>query len=145
MFSKTQSPEQNLRIFREFRQNFPESGTSQDVVNAFSSIRIQSRYLDYYTPESWPNIFDIISGGLWCQTGVTLVMASVLHHLCFLKTDILDLRAISNHTNGADGIVLFYNGQCYNFSSGEIVSEKYANDHSIVLDQYKIAPDKLFR
>ncbi len=145
MFSKSQSTEQNLRIFREFRQNFPNSGTRQDVVDAFSDIKIQSRYLDYYTPESWPNIFDIISDGLWCQTGVTLVMAAALHHLHFLKTESLDLRAISNHTNGAEGIVLFYNNECYNFSPGEIVPEKIAQDHSIVLDQYKIAPDKLFR
>ena len=55
MFTKTQSNSERLAAWRKFRQEFPANGTADDVINAFSTIKIDRRILDYYTPENWPD------------------------------------------------------------------------------------------
>jgi len=113
-------------------------------VEAFANVDTQPRYLDYYTPDNWPNLFDIIEEGMFCQSGLTLIMAGTLHHLGLTNNQDLKLVAISNHITGKDGLVLMDGGNCYNFLPGEVVSEQFAQENSIILDQHIIQPDKLF-
>ena len=145
MFNKTQKPEQRLQAYRAFRRDFPESGTALDVCEAFQGVEILPRYLDFYTPDSWPTVFDIVRQGLFCQSGVTLMMSGLLWYLKLLKSTDLELRAISNHDNGNQGLVLIDQDNCYNFLPGKIVTTQYVNDHSICLDTHLITSDKLFR
>ena len=85
MFLKTHSPTERLRIWREIRQK--DYLSAEDLVKEFSDIKILSRYLDYYTPKSWPNPFEIVNEGYLCQSGVTLVLLSTLINKGFISED----------------------------------------------------------
>lgn len=144
MFSKTDSASQRLANWREFRQNFPEHGTVDMVVQAFASSFVHKRFIDYYTPASWPNVFEIVQDGLLCQSGLTLVMASTMHHLKLMKSAQADLIVISNYVTGHEGLVLRIHGNYINFLPGKIVTEEFALDNSTIFDKHIIAIDKLY-
>ena len=141
MFHKHHTSNERLQLFRDFRHQSPDANT---VVEAFANVDTKTRYVDYYTPDTWPGLFDIISEGMFCQSGLTLIMAGTLHHLGLTKTPDLNFVAISNHITGKDGLVLMDGGNCYNFLPGEVVSEQFAKENSITLDEHIIQPDKLF-
>ena len=141
MFERHHTGRDRLQVFRDFRHQQPDANT---IVEAFANVHTKPRYVDYYTPEAWPNMFDIISEGMFCQSGLTLIMAGTLHHLGLTNTPDLNFVAISNHITGKDGLVLMDGGNCYNFLPGEVVSEQFAKENSITLDEHIIQPDKLF-
>lgn len=144
MFTQTQNEQDRLRAWRNFRKTFPSTGTELDVVSAFADVKILSRYIDYYTPADWPGVFDIVSNGYFCQTGVTLVMTATLHNLGFINTNNLHFSMVSNNITGCDGAVLVHNNKCYNFLPGEIVPVEYAVENSVRFSKTIITPDKLF-
>jgi hypothetical protein len=143
LFQQNFTESERLRAWRDFRKNF--SGSEQELVAAFASTKIAPRFLDYYTPDSWPTVFEIVKEGLLCQSGMTLVIAATMHHLGFIKTQDLALPIISNHITGSEGLVLRYQGQYYNFLPGKIVDQNFVNDHSTIFDCHKITADNLFR
>ena len=132
MFTKTQESDKRIEVWRNFRQNFPKDGTEQDVLDAFKAVRIRSRYLDFYTPSSWPNIFEIVDAGYFCQTGLNLVVAGTLEYLGFINSKEYHFDVISNYLTGHEGAYLVYNNMYYNFLPGENVSIDFAkkNSHS---------------
>ena len=142
MFTKTQESEDRLRVWREFRQDFPEDGTQQEVLDAFKSVHIRSRYLDYFTPSSWPGIFEIVSEGYFCQTGLNLVIAGTLEYLGFIKSDTYKFDVISNYLTGQEGAYLIYKDMYYNFIPGEIVSSTFAKSNSHWYNRGIITIDK---
>lgn len=143
MFTKTQSPTARLAAWRSFRQNFPLGGTAQTVVDAFSSITPVARCVDYYTPDDWLDVFEIVKNGYVCQSGLTLVVTSTLLHLGIIKTPCVHFDVVSNHITGHDGLVLKHEGVCYNFLPGQIVDEQYMADNSTKFAEHIIAADKL--
>ena len=141
MFHKHHTSNERLQLFRDFRHQSPDADT---VVEAFANVDTKPRYVDYYSPDTWPGLFDIISEGMFCQSGLTLIMAGTLHHLGLMKSSDITLIAISNYITGKEGLVLLDQDSCYNFLPGEVVTEKFAKDNSITLDKHIILPDKLF-
>lgn len=144
MFYNCTTPQQRLASWREFRHSFPKDGTVYDLLQSFESVKYQPRYIDYYTPESWPNVFDIVSEGHFCQSGITLVMAASLLHLDFLKTDALRFDIVNNHLNGSEGLVLRHEDLYYNFIPGVISTAEYVKENGLVFDSHIITTDKLF-
>ena len=141
MFLKTQTSEDRLRIWREVRQkNF---STEQEILNEFSEIKILSRYLDYYTPSSWPTPFEIVSEGYLCCSGVTILITVILINKGFITSDQLLFPVISNNTTGDSGIVLLDNDNVYNFTPGKIESWEYVKDNSTVFQTHKLDKNKL--
>lgn len=136
MFLKTHSSEDRLRIWREVRQK--DFSTEQDLVTEFSNINILSRYLDYYSPKSWPNVFDIVSEGYLCCSGVTLILTATLINKGFITNDELIFPVISNNITGDSGIVLLHENKVYNFTPGDIVSWDYAKSNSTVFQIHKL-------
>jgi hypothetical protein len=143
MFTKTQSPAARLAAWRTFRQHFPTNGTANDVVEAFANVTLTTRYIDYYTPHNWLDVFEIVKNGYFCQSGLTLVIASTLVHLNIIKSPVLYFDVVSNHITGADGLVFRDNGKCYNFLPGEIVEDSFAAANSTKFTEHIITPDKL--
>lgn len=143
MFTKTQCQEERLAVWRAFRQKFPTDGTAQDVVNAFSTIKPQHRILDYYTPESWPTPFEIVADNLLCQSGLTLVIASTLLHLGFIKTQHCQLDALTNYVTGQDGLVFVGEHAVYNFLPGKIVTKQFADENSLTFSSHIILSQNL--
>ena len=143
MFSKSKNETERLSEWRRFRQQFPTTGTEQDVAQAFKNVPIQRRFIDYYTPSSWPSVFEIVQQDMFCQSGLTLVLAATLHNLGFIKTPEVRLEVISNHVTGNEGLVLSYAGNYYNFIAGQIVDTEYVLENSTQFDRHVIAVDKL--
>lgn len=114
------------------------------VVEAFANAHVEKRFIDYYTPESWPNVFDIVQEGLICQSGLTLIMASTLSYLGLMNTQDAEVVVISNHVTGHEGLVLHCDGKYINFLPGEIVTEEFALNNGTVFDRHIIAIDKLY-
>ena len=114
------------------------------VVEAFANAHVDKRFIDYYTPESWPNVFEIVQEGLICQSGLTLIMASTLSYLELMKSTEAEVVVISNHVTGHEGLVLRHNGNYYNFIPGQIVTEEFALNNGTIFDRHIIAIDKLY-
>lgn len=143
MFRKTHTCSERLAVWRKFRQEFPKNGTVEDVVKAFSEVRLERRNIDYYTPESWPLPFEIVNDGLFCQSGLTLVIASTLANLKLTKSDKFQFDVVSNHITGTDGLVFVFEGFVYNFLQDSIVTVEFCENNSTKFSSHIITADKL--
>lgn len=143
MFIPIQTGEQRLQAWRDFRHNSIITDANT-VVEQFSAVPLNPRYIDFYTPDSWPNVFEIVSEGMFCYSGLCLVLASTLVYFDFINQKNLRFDVISNHVTGDIGLVLVDNLSCYNFLPGEIVTVDYAESQSTLYDSHIIAPDKIF-
>jgi hypothetical protein len=130
MFHKNLSGSERLNIWRKVRQK-PHNNIIE-VLEDFASIEMLPRYLDYYTPKSWPNPFEIVNEGYLCQSGVTLVLLSTLINKGFISEDIIQLPVISNNITGTSGLVIYDRDLVYNFTPGEIVSWEYVQENATV-------------
>lgn len=142
MFHHAHSKFERLSTWRSFRQNF--EGSVQDIVDEFSKIKVENRYIDYYTPEHWPTVFEIVQEGMFCQSGMTLVMAATLDYCGLINSQKIHLPVISNYISGNEGLVLVHEDMCYNFLPGKIVERNFMKENSNLYDTHVIAIDKLY-
>ena len=140
MFHKNLSGSERLNIWRNVRQKSHNNIT--EVLEDFASIEMLPRYLDYYTPSSWPNPTEILNEGYLCQSGVTLVLLSTLINKGFISEDTIQLPVISNNITGTSGLVIYDRDLVYNFTPGEIVSWEYVKENATVFqihNQFELA------
>lgn len=142
MFLKTQNSSERLLVWRNFRKQYSSDNVNELLVE-FSKIKLLPRYLDYYTPSTWPNAFEIIDEGYFCQSGVTLIMAATLVNLGFISAEKLRFDAISNLITGTDGLILVHDNMCYNFVREEVVTLEYMLENSTRFQSHLITTDKL--
>lgn len=143
MFSAAKNGDHRLTLWREHRQQCQNLSADQ-IVEAFGTIAVKPRYLDFYTPESWPCVFEIVREGMFCYSGICLITVATLWHLELTKSQNLQFDVISNHVNGHTGLVFVHQSNCYNFIPGSIVTEQYAMENSTLYDSHIISSDKLF-
>jgi len=117
LFNKTQTSQDRLQSWRELRQQ--QNISIEYLIQQFSQIPVQSRYIDFYTPDSWPSVFDVVSEGMFCQSGITLVLASTMYYAGFITSQTIVLPVISNSINGNTGLVLQVNDCVYNLIPGQ--------------------------
>tara|TARA_X000000950_G_C13588417_1_gene526316 strand:+ start:158 stop:580 length:423 start_codon:yes stop_codon:yes gene_type:complete len=140
MFHKNLSGSERLNIWRNVRQK-PHNNISE-VLEEFATIDPLPRYLDYYTPSSWPNPFEIVNEGYLCQSGVTLVLLSTLINKGFISEDTIQLPVISNNITGTSGLVIYDRDFVYNFTPGKIVSWDYVKENATIFqihNQFELA------
>ena len=134
MFEKTSDVTRRLNQWRELRQN----ATSEEaVLEAFSEVKILPRYLDYWSPDSWPKAFDIVENGYFCATGIAIVLYQTLGHLKYLNPTETSWKVISNHVTGNDGAVFIHAEKVYNLTPGHTNSLDDLMAHSITLKDFK--------
>ena len=136
MFTKNQSPTDRLSSWRKVRQQ--QYNSIDDLLVEFKDIKILDRYLDYYTPKSWPNVFDIVNDGYFCQTGVTLIMFATLIQKDFISEGEYYLPVISNNITGTVGAVLKVDDLYYNFYTDKPVDQDYVEENSVHFQTHKI-------
>lgn len=142
MFSSL-SPEKRLRAWRNVRsQNF---SSAEGVASQFIDIKTVPRYLDCYTPSTWPSVFEIVHEGIFCQTGVTLILAATLDYLGFLNSEILEFPVISNNIDGSTGIVLNQDGKVFNLLEGETVTYEFMRENCTIYTVHRLKTHELFR
>ena len=108
------------------------------IISEVKDIKILDRYLDYYTPKSWPNVFDIVNDGYFCQTGVTLIMFATLVQKGFISEGEYYLPVISNNITGTVGAVLKVDDLYYNFYTDKPVDQDYVEENSVHFQTHKI-------
>ena len=123
MFEKHTDVDRRLVQFRSIRKN---ANTEKDVLEAFSTVKIHSRYLDYYSPKSWMKPFEIIENGYFCTTGISI--------LKFIEPCRTSWKVISNHVTGKDGAIFIFDGFAYNLIPGEKVLFEKSNDYIVLQD-----------
>ena len=143
MFRKTHTGSERLAVWRKFRQDFPQNGTVENVIDAFSEIKVERRNIDYYTPESWPTPFEIVNEGMFCQSGLSLVIASTLIQLKLIKSENYRFDVVSNHITGTDGLVFVHEEFVYNFLPNQAVTLEFCESNSTKFSSHIIAVDKL--
>ena len=110
------------------------ANTEKDVLEAFSTVKIHSRYLDYYSPKSWMKPFEIIENGYFCTTGISILMYNILSNLKFIEPCRTSWKVISNHVTGKDGAIFIFDGFAYNLIPGEKVLFEKSNDYIVLQD-----------
>ena len=134
MFEKHTTLENRLEQYRAVRK----SNLSLDaVLQEFASINPQSRYIDYWTPKTWPNAFEIIEFGYFCTTGISILMYQTLGHLNYLKPEGTTWKVISNNINGRDGAVFMYNEKMFNLDPMSAINIDVAKQHYVELTDLK--------
>ena len=141
MFLKTHTPQDRLRVWRDLRND--QSQTLESILKEFSQIKVCPRYIDYYTPKSWPTPFEIVSEGYFCQSGITIVLLSTLLHKGFIIEGEIDLCVISNNTNGNTGLVGIQNNNVYNFEKDKIVDIEYLKENATIFHNNRIHTNEL--
>ncbi len=131
MFEKHTDVESRLVQFRQIRK---DAQSVKDVLEAFSTVKIHSRYLDYYTPTEWMKPFDIIENGYFCTTGISILMYNTLSNLKFIEPCRTSWKVISNHVTGKDGAIFINDGFAYNLIPGERVLFEQNNDYIVLQD-----------
>lgn len=145
MFTSAQDGTERLRAWRSFRHGFDKHRhTEQDIVEAFASTKLQSRYIDYYSPDDWPSVFEIVKEGQFCQSGMSLLIGSTMHYLGFIKSKDLEFDVVSNHITGSEGLVLVYDDKAYNFLPGEVVDVEFMRENSTMYETHIIATDNFY-
>ncbi len=76
------SAEERLEKWREFRESL-EDLSEEDLLNNvaefFAAVPIGARCIDFYTPESWPNPWELLYHKLFCTNSISLL---IYHTLC---------------------------------------------------------------
>ncbi len=76
------SAEERLEKWRGFRESL-EDLSEEDLLNTvadfFAAVPIGARCIDFYTPESWPNPWELLYHKLFCTNSISLL---IYHTLC---------------------------------------------------------------
>ena len=78
------TPEERIERWREFRESLEglsEEEVLNNVAEFFAAVPIGARCIDYYTPESWPNPWELLYHKLFCTNTISLL---IYHTLCVI-------------------------------------------------------------
>ena len=71
------SAEERLEKWRGFRESL-EDLSEEDLLNTvadfFAAVPIGARCIDFYTPESWPNPWELLYHKLFCTDSISLLI-----------------------------------------------------------------------
>jgi len=141
MLSGSNSSER-LQNWRDIRNT--QYTDAAHLILEFPYAERPKRFIDFYTPSSWPGAFEIVSEGYFCQSGLTIVMALSLHHAGFISGEGFTFLVISNNITGNTGLVLSHNGLVYNFAQGEITPYNEVLNNSTVYTVHEVKIKHLF-
>ena len=75
------TPEERIEKWRNFRESLdglPEKELLNNVAEFFAAVPIGARCIDYYTPESWPNPWELLYHKLFCANTISLLIYHTL-------------------------------------------------------------------
>jgi len=75
------TPEERIEKWRNFRESLdglPETELLNNVAEFFATVPIGARCIDYYTPESWPNPWELLYHKLFCTNSISLLIYHTL-------------------------------------------------------------------
>ena len=134
MFEKHTTVATRLEQYRELRTS---KLSKSKILEHFGEIKPRSRYIDYWTPKSWPKPFEILEHGYFCSTGISILLYQLLGHLDYLNPHETEWKVISNNINGRDGAVFMYNEKMFNLDPMSAVNVDVAQEHYVELTDLK--------
>ena len=134
MFDKHTTVATRLEQYRKLRTS---KLSKANILEQFNEVKPRSRYIDYWTPKSWPKPFEIIEHGYFCATGISLLLYHLLGHLDYLNPLETEWKVISNNMNGFDGAVFVHNNHMYNLDATKPVPMDIAGDYYVELTNLK--------
>lgn len=143
MFNNTHSIQERQNVWRELRHR--SDLTPEIIVSTIGATTVQNRYLDFYSPDSWPSVFEIVQHGMFDLTGLTIVITATLADAGFINSHEVTLDVISNHVNGNVGALLHQDDRLYNFLPGKITPSNQVQEQYTRYDRHIIALDNLLR
>ena len=134
MFEKHTTVATRLEQYRKLRTS---KLSKANILEQFNEIKPCARYIDYWTPKSWPKPFEIIEHGYFCTTGISLLLYHLLGHLDYLNPLETEWKVISNNMNGFDGAVFIHDKNMYNLDTSKPVPMDIAGDYYVELTTLK--------
>lgn len=75
------TPEERISKWKEFRDEI-RSNDEEELLNKvaefFADVPVSTRYIDFYTPSSWPTPWEILYDKLFCPNSVSLLVYHTL-------------------------------------------------------------------
>jgi hypothetical protein len=137
------TPEGRLEWWRNIRHR--DHATIADVVAEFGDLEPQLRYLDYYTPSSWPSPFEIVAEGQLDVSGISLTLAATLCYKKLINSERLHFDVISSHVDGAVGLFLRHESEYINFIPGQVNTVQFVQDNGTIFDSHSITYQQLMK
>jgi len=144
MLTKQVKPQHRLEAWRSLRKKFTSESSLEQVVSAFNFPPNKIRYIDYYSPNNWPNVFNIVNDGMFCQSGNSIILAATLVDLKIINNVKVQFDVISSQLDSIEGLVLKVDKQYCNFIPGQVSTEEEVQNYGTICDSYIITVDKLF-
>jgi hypothetical protein len=143
MFGLNLTPSERLSAWRDLRHRRHKS--LDELVLEFANVKSVPRYLDYYTPSTWPSPFEIVSDGIFDVSGVAIIIAATACYKKLTNPAQLCFDVISNHVNGDVGLYFRDSNRYINFVSGQISSAEFVQENGTLFDQYILTYQQLMK
>jgi hypothetical protein len=121
--------EERIIEWRKFRLTLAELDTHQKMEKTaeyFMSVPIASRFIDYYSPETWPSPWEILNLGWSCTSSISLLIAHTLK-----LTDVECEIYLVDSPIGTFLLPVVDNKYILNYELGKVVDIDTANDVKI--------------
>lgn len=91
----TLTPQARISKWKALREKIKDKSKEeqiQEVADFFRTLPFSSRYLDYYSPDSWPTPWEILWDTMFCVNTISLMMYYTLYLLGFddIKVCLID-------------------------------------------------------
>lgn len=110
----------NFRIEAKEKEYSSDLELLKDITTFFGKIPRDSRSIDYYTPSSWPNPWEILHYNFSCDSSISLMN---YYTMILIKPETIDQCSIFLIDNGVNEflIPLFYKQYLMNYDYSQVV------------------------
>lgn len=143
MFAANLTPAERLAAWRDLRQRPHES--LDELAAEFADVKHIPRYLDYYTPDSWPSPFELVSEGIFDVSAVSIIIAATACYKQLTNPAQLCFDVISNHVNGDVGLYFRDRDRYINFVSGQVSSAAFVQENGTLFDHHVLTYQQLMK
>lgn len=94
------NPEERIAWWKELRDRLngqEEAEMLNSIAHFFASVPVGTRYIDYYTPASWPTPWEILYDKLFCANTVSLLIYYTL--ILQLGEERVDILLVEDDTD----------------------------------------------
>jgi len=118
----SKKPEERIFMWREFRDSLPDNNDEilQNIVDFWKHTPQTIRSIDIYAPDTWPNIWEMITIGDFCRSSLAIAMHQTLEQS---KNNPFECKLLLVNDDQGILIILQIDDKILNYSHGEIVDK----------------------
>lgn len=142
MIWKNTSSDERLCFWKKLRKDIEGKSLDEQLVKIAqfcSTIPRGSRSIDYYTPDNWPNPWEIFYYNSFCKNSISLV---IFYVLSMMYKDNINIELWVVKDNEGDYLLPVINNQfILNYESGSVSNYADICDYFIIMK--KISQDQI--